>query len=244
MHEEAIRAEATRAFTISHDGRALDALSWGDGERVVLLAHGWEGRGAQLGRFVYPLVAEGFRVVAFDGPAHGRSPGRQTDLAHYSRVFKSVEAAIGPIYGVLAHSFGGAACMAAIGAGYLHPRRLALIGVPFGLMYPLGQFRTVAALPDSIWQRLLRRMERRIGMPPERADVRAMFNDLHIPGLLVHCQDDTEVDFENAERIHAAWPMARLMTTNGLGHRRILKDPEVIAAATAFLSEEAAPTRR
>jgi hypothetical protein len=206
-HEEAIRAEATRKFSIPHEGMALDALSWGTGERVVLLAHGWEGRGAQLGRFVHPLVEAGFSVVAFDGPAHGRSPGRQTDIVHYSRVFGSVAAAVGPVFGVVAHSFGGAACMTAMGAGLIRPERLALVGVPSALMYPLGEFRRVTGVPEVIWTRLLRRMEKRIGMPPELADVAALSNDLHIPGLLVHCQDDTEVDYANAERIHAAWPM-------------------------------------
>jgi pimeloyl-ACP methyl ester carboxylesterase len=235
-HEQAVRSQASHAFQIPHEGLELEALSWGEGPRIVLLAHGWEGRGTQLGQFVAPLVAQGFRVIAFDGPAHGRSPGRQTDLAHFSRVFKSIEAVTGPIYGVVAHSFGGAACMAATGAGYLHPERMVLVGVPFGLMYPLGQFREVAALPDSIWTRLLRRMERRLGIAPEKADMCAMFNDLHLPGVLIHCEDDTEVLFENAERIHAAWPQARLMTTQGLGHRRILKDPEVIREAVTFLS--------
>jgi len=234
-HEVAIRAEATLSFSIPHDGMALDALSWGEGERVVVLAHGWEGRGTQLGRFVHPLVAAGFRVVAFDGPAHGRSPGRQTDIVHYSRVFASVSASVGPVYAVVAHSFGGAACMTAMGEGLIHLERLALVGVPSALMYPLGEFRRVTGLPDAVWTRLLRRMARRIGKRPEAADVAALSNDLRIPGLLVHCQDDTEVDYANAERIHAAWPHAELMTTSRLGHRRILKDPEVIAATVAFL---------
>ena len=61
------------------DGRRLPTWSWGEGPPVVL-AHGWEGRGSQLGAFVAPLVAAGRRVVAFDAPAHGGSPGRTTNL--------------------------------------------------------------------------------------------------------------------------------------------------------------------
>jgi hypothetical protein len=33
-----------------------------------------------------------------------------------------------------------------------------------------------------------------------------------------------------------AWPGAGLRITDGLGHRRILRDPDVIAAAVAFLA--------
>src|SRR5678816_1021873 len=56
---------------------------WGVGP-TVLLVHGWEGRGSQLGAFVEPLVAAGMSVVAFDAPGHGDSPGHQlflTELA-------------------------------------------------------------------------------------------------------------------------------------------------------------------
>src|SRR3954471_12912224 len=49
------------------------AWKWGQGP-TVLLVHGWEGRGSQLGSFVEPLVAAGLSVVAFDAPGHGDSP--------------------------------------------------------------------------------------------------------------------------------------------------------------------------
>jgi pimeloyl-ACP methyl ester carboxylesterase len=233
MHEQEVRARADRAFTIAHEGLALDALSWGGGERVVLLAHGWEGRGPQMGRFVDPLVAAGFRVVAFDGPAHGRSPGKETDLLHYSRAIASAAAAVGPVHAVVGHSFGGAASMMAVTAGGFTPEKLVLVGSPASISYPLGQFRSVLDIPENIWGRFIQRMERRLGMSIAEATLN---RDLPIPGMVIHCQDDTEVEFANAERIHAAWPSAQLVAVNGLGHRRILKDPKVIAAVTAFLS--------
>ncbi len=33
-----------------------------------------------------------------------------------------------------------------------------------------------------------------------------------------------------------AWPGAQLVTTDGLGHRRILRDPVVVAGATSFIA--------
>src|ERR1043166_8169499 len=60
--------------------RRLAAWRWGHGP-TVLLVHGWEGRGSQLGAFVEPLVAAGLSVVAFDAPGHGDSPGRRLYLA-------------------------------------------------------------------------------------------------------------------------------------------------------------------
>jgi hypothetical protein len=37
--------------------------------------------------------------------------------------------------------------------------------------------------------------------------------------------------------IAAAWPGARFMKTQGLGHGRILRDPAVVEAAVAFISQ-------
>ncbi|HEX8728518.1 MAG TPA: hypothetical protein VF739_07855, partial [Ktedonobacterales bacterium] len=56
----------------------LVARSFGAGPRV-LLVHGWEGRGMNLGMFIAPLTAAGYQVLALDGPAHGESPGEQTN---------------------------------------------------------------------------------------------------------------------------------------------------------------------
>jgi hypothetical protein len=38
--------------------------------------------------------------------------------------------------------------------------------------------------------------------------------------------------------IAAAWPGAELVTTEGLGHRRILRDPAVVARVTDFLAAD------
>src|SRR6476619_6407329 len=46
---------------------------------AILLVHGWGGHAARLSRFVEPLEAAGFSVIAFDAPAHARSSGKVCD---------------------------------------------------------------------------------------------------------------------------------------------------------------------
>lgn len=234
-HEQKIRDVATHSFRVPFEGMALDALRWEGPGPTVLLAHGWEGRGTQLGMFVEPLLKAGYNVVAFDGPAHGRSPGKETELLHFSRVFAAMREAVGPIDAVIAHSFGGAACAMALSTGQFTTKRLVMIGSPSRLMYPMGQFREILQIPENVWLRFLARMERRMGMKAEELDLARMSVNLGVPCLIVHSRDDTEVTYDNALRIHAAWPDAQLISTDGLGHRRILKDPDVIHATLEFL---------
>ena len=65
---------AERAEHLTVDGPSGDIAvqRWGQGP-LVLLVHGWNGRGSQLGSFVEPLLEGGFQVVTFDAPGHGAS---------------------------------------------------------------------------------------------------------------------------------------------------------------------------
>ena len=70
------------------------------------------------------------------------------------------------------------------------------------------------------------------------------WDDLHVPtiarslttaALLLHDREDEDVPFAQGEEITAAWPGARLIPTAGLGHRGLLRDPDVVRETVAFL---------
>ena len=60
-------------------------------------------------------------------------------------------------------------------------------------------------------------------------------NGLSIPVLVVHDKDDREVPWEEGESIAQNWPGAEFFSTETLGHRRILRNTEVIAKSVTFL---------
>ena len=53
--------------------------------------------------------------------------------------------------------------------------------------------------------------------------------------LLIHYREDAEVPHAVSAEVAASFPRATLKTTNGLGHRRIVKSPEIIQDALAFI---------
>jgi hypothetical protein len=76
-----------RATLIEHRGRQIAAWRWGERDApAVILAHGWGGYAAQMRAFVFPLLSAGFRVVAYDQPAHGVSEGRLSGLPDFAVV--------------------------------------------------------------------------------------------------------------------------------------------------------------
>jgi pimeloyl-ACP methyl ester carboxylesterase len=60
------------------------------------------------------------------------------------------------------------------------------------------------------------------------------------PVLVVHDRDDRETAWSGGRDLSRAWPDARLLTTSGLGHRRILSDPKVVAEVVRFVAGDSA----
>lgn len=61
---------------------------------------------------------------------------------------------------------------------------------------------------------------------------------LKVPGLLVADDRDREVDWQDTVTLADYWQSAETHFTSGLGHNRVLKEAEVIAAVMAFLDKQ------
>ena len=212
----------------------LHATAWGAGP-TVLLVHGWEGRGAQLGAFVDPLVAAGYRVVALDGPAHGDSPGVTTTGPEFAQALVTTRDAVGPLAATVGHSFGGFTSLLAVSRG-LPTARIVTIGTPASVPEVLRDFLRLIRLPDRALPSMIAALEARVGAPMASFEVEAFAPNIHVPVLVVHDTDDREVPYDDGRRLADVFG-ARLLTTNGLGHRRILFAPEVVAAVVEFIEQ-------
>jgi pimeloyl-ACP methyl ester carboxylesterase len=225
---------ATR-LDIDVAGRRVAAWSWGDGP-VVLLAHGWEGHAGQFSPFVAPILARGLRAVAIDMPAHGRSAGRATNMVDFARTIRLVAAAVGGAHAVVGHSLGGAATALALADG-LPARRAALIAPAAHPDYFVRAFGAIVGLPARLRERLLARLRAELGELWAQAQVPTRVRALSVPALLLHDPADSDVPFEHAVEIAAAWPGSRLEPVEGLGHRRILKDAGVVERVVEFVAD-------
>ncbi len=234
--DEAFIATGSR-FTLASQGQQLAGWQWGSGPAVVLV-HGWGSRASRLGGLAAALVEAGFRVVAYDAPAHGESTGRFASLPEFARALGDVADAVGPLHGLVGHSLGGAAVAMAMHHG-LRARRVVLIAPPADVRIFSDLFARSLAIPPVVQQTMHRNLERRL---------RIVWDDLHIPtvvrklpaaALVIHDRDDADVPFAHGEEIVGAWEGSTLESTSGLGHRALLRDPAVIGRTVEFLREGA-----
>jgi pimeloyl-ACP methyl ester carboxylesterase len=210
----------------------LSATSWGAGP-TVLLVHGWEGRGAQLGAFVDPLVAAGYRVVALDGPAHGDSVGTSTTGPEFAAAIAKAREHVGSLAAIVAHSFGGFTSLLAIARGVVADG-LVIIAAPSSVPEVLDDFVQLIHLPRRARPYMVSALEARVHQTMESFEVASFARSVKIPVLIAHDTDDKEVAYEHGPRL-AELLGARLLTTHGHGHRRILFAPEVVSAIVEFI---------
>jgi pimeloyl-ACP methyl ester carboxylesterase len=217
-------------------GRRISVWTWGDGPTVILL-HGWEGRAGQMIPFVQPLLDAGFSVIAYDAPAHGGSEGRVTSMVDFTRTLRAVAEWAGPVHAVIGHSLGGSAATLALLQG-LRARRVVLLGSPANPGNYSRQFVDLLGVPPKVFALMRRRVEQRYKAFWEDLDLLRRVPSLSVPALLFHDRNDSDVPWRDALTLSNAWPGAELVTTERLGHRRILRDPAVIQKTVEFLKEE------
>ena len=221
--------------TLRSAGNSVQVYTWGKGP-AVLLVHGWNGCAAQMTVIARALVEQGFRAIAFDAPAHGRSPGKRTELPVISAAIQDVGRQFGPFRAAVAHSFGGMCLMHAIHQG-MALERAACISPPLDVDTLVTQYARILTLPDRTVQVQRRLLEKRFGEDLwSRFSMTAWVSRLDLPGLIIHDQQDTYVSVDNARRIAAAWPDCELLVTSGLGHNKILRSRTTLERLSAFLS--------
>ncbi|HYF71919.1 MAG TPA: alpha/beta fold hydrolase, partial [Nocardioides sp.] len=230
-------------FTVRAQGSAVRGHVWGAGP-VVYLVHGWGGRGSQLAPLVEPLVASGHRVVLFDGPAHGDSDpgpmgrGRSSGV-ELGRALDAVAARFGPAEAVVAHSMGAIATYLALRFGWLGTRRLVLVSPMVEATSLFEMFQAALGFGPRTRRAFDRAVDELVGVSVAEFDARVQAAHAGpVPTLVVHDVGDRQTSYAGARSLAEGLPDARFVTTEGLGHRRILRDPDVIARVTDFVRGE------
>lgn len=226
-----------RRFVFKADGRAVTGWAWGSGP-AVYLAHGWGSRGGHLGAFAGPLIESGYSVVTFDAPGHGASGRGLSSMPEFARALRAVADHRGPARAVIAHSLGGSAAALAAAWG-LEAERFVLLAPSADPAAFASRFAVALGARPDVMARARANSEQRLRFSWSELDVCSVAPRMTVPALVVHDRGDDVVPFAEGASIAASWPGARLLPTNGLGHRGVVRDPGVVAEVVRFVTDSA-----
>jgi pimeloyl-ACP methyl ester carboxylesterase len=218
--------------TVDSGGCRLATWRWGEGP-AVLLVHGWGGHAGRLSRFVAPLVAAGFSVVAFDAPGHGDSRARLCSFQDFIGAVRAVAEDSGPLAGFIGHSLGAAAGILALRRG-VRAGAAVLLAPPANPEELAGKFASICGMPGPVRDSMKLRLVSRHGVAWENLRLFEPAPEDPAPLLIFHDHGDHKVPARNARLLAASWPGASLVLTRGLGHHKILRSPDVVEGAVQF----------
>lgn len=229
---------------IEVDGEQIALYHWGNTatQPIVLFSHGWSSFGLRVSSWLDALREAGFAVVAFDQVAHGLSSGRHATLPDFGRITTAVARHLGKVDTLIGHSLGGTASALALAEG-IGVRRAVLIAPAADARAATERFANMLGLSERVRAPMREYIIRAAGVPFEQLAVQNSVPHLSTPALIVHDLEDQEVPWEEGERYARYWPQARLLSTQGLGHHRIVSDPSVIEASLRFIRGETVGVR-
>lgn len=213
--------------------KSIMVYEYGKSDKKVLLVHGWSGRGTQLFKIADALLKEGYSTVSFDAPAHGKSPGNSSIMLEFIASIFELEKQFGPFEMAIGHSLGGMAVLNAVKSGF-HTDKIVVIGSGDIVQDIIDDFIKKLQLKPEISIKLRDHFENKYDEAMDNYSAFKAAEAIEKPILVVHDENDYEVPVKAGINIHQHVKNGDLLLTQGLGHRKILGDTNVIQKIIEF----------
>lgn len=214
--------------------KEIVVYAYGNSSKKILLVHGWSGRGTQLVKIADTLIENGYSIISFDAPAHGKSGTKTTLMLEFIESILEVEKHYGPFEFAVGHSLGGMSILNAVKKG-LQIRKAVVIGSGNSVINIVNTFIEKIGLPNDVAILMKNNFEKKYHFEMESFSAYVAAKDVKIPVLVIHDTDDEDIPVSEAYHLAEHLSDKELLITNQLGHRKILGDSKVIQKIVEFL---------
>lgn len=217
------------------DGKKIAMYKWGTGLQTILCLHGWQSQSYRWKKYIESLDQEKYTLISIDAPAHGKSDGKIFNVPMYANLVEQLLEVHNVDY-ILAHSLGAFSTMCLF---YEKPElalsKVALLGTPGEATEFIDEYARVLKTHPRVKQNLADYFYSYAGMTPAYYSTLRFAPAQTSSALLVHDKQDKEAPYHYATQIDALWKNAKLITTDGFGHK--LRDESVVNAVVDFFEE-------
>jgi pimeloyl-ACP methyl ester carboxylesterase len=229
---------AAENIQFNFEGYDVAGYRWNaGGTRKVLILHGFESAASNFIGYIDPFIKKNYEVLAFDAPAHGYSSGRQITAIVYRDLIKYVHNHYGPVKSYMGHSLGGFVLSLAL-AEMPHDEdyRAVFIAPSAETGTAITNFFQLTGLDSNVRKEFEKLIEAISGHPVSWFSISRAMNDIRARILWIHDEGDQVTPYQDALKVKAEnHSNIQFVSTKGLGHSRIYRDPNVIKMVVEFL---------
>ena len=219
---------------LQYDNLKIATYLFKGANKTILLSHGWESNASRWSYLLNDLIDQNYNIVMLDGPAHGKSGGKQFNAILYSEFIKTVADAYKPEV-LIGHSVGG---MASVFCMHNHKLdfvdKLVLLGAPAHFTGVFTRYKSMMGYNQRISEGLDRIVLERFGKPTDYFSAANFAKDIEAKGLIVHDTKDKIIPYEDAMLFANRYKNSELITTTGFGHS--LKDKSITPDIIKFIN--------
>ncbi len=235
--KQALKGCKQKTKQIERIDTRIATFTWENSGEKVLLAHGWSGRGMQLYYIAESLHKEGFHVVTYDAPAHGKSEGKRTNMLQMVETISHLDKAENGFDYFIGHSFGAMAIFNYCKTNMNRAKKIVTIGAADNMHTIFTDFITSIGLSKKTLEQMIAYFEKKYNVIVDDFSPYVAVQKIHVPTLLIHDEEDYDVSVNCADTIAKYHPNAKVIKTKGLGHRRILRNNGVMQDIKSFIRE-------
>jgi pimeloyl-ACP methyl ester carboxylesterase len=230
-HAEKLVFEFKKISVKGYCWRAKNELA-----QKVLICHGFQSRAYKFEKYAQLLHQAGFEVLAFDAPAHGDSSGKQFNAYDYSLLIHDIENNYGPIYAVIAHSFGGLAASLAFENINHTLKKLILIAPATETKTAIDQFFHIFHMSGDLREYVDDLVVQLSDKPVNWFSVNRALLQVQCPVLWIHDEHDAQCPYQDTQPTrNLNSKNIQFITTQHLGHNKIYHDEVVQSKVVKFI---------
>lgn len=203
---------------------------WGEPQKpIIFLIHGWEGQAGNFGALVDLLLEKGYRVIAFDGPSHGKSTQAPTSMFEYADLITEM---IGkyPPKSIISHSFGSVTTVfGLLNNPSVQVDQWFIVTTPSNFKDRIEGVKQAIGVTDRTVNPLIKLLEESTGHKVDEMNVATMGPDVKNASevVLIHSKTDKIIPIKDSRDAQKHLLNSELIELDGLGHYKILWSQEL-----------------
>ena len=222
------------AHEVRIPGKGEDHFAYTIGDpngKLVFLIHGWDSNAGSMSSISKKLVEQGKRVVALDFPGHGHSKLRKSNIYVCREALRSAfnHFSEGKPFDIVSHSFGSAFSAFALWRSNYQVNNWIMLSSPNRFDSLFREFQQQIGLSEKGYRKIESLANNILNERLSSLSVPNWTREVNYYNLiLIHDKKDKILPFENTLRIHEANPGSELIEISGVGHYKMLHNPEVV----------------